>query len=153
MSYTKLGAFLCAAVLAASCGKAAVEEPQDEGPQHERHELMEDVGKAAKVIGNMLKGETDYDAAAALQSLQVFQDVAGKFGALFPEGSETGGGTEAAPAIWEDRSGFDAALEDWAAATAAAIESAPQTREAAGPVFNPVFKACKNCHDNYRLDD
>lgn len=153
MLYRKLSVFLCGAVLAASCGKAAVEEPRAEGAQQERHELMEDVGKAAKVIGGMLKGETDYDAEAAMKSLQVFQDASGKFGDLFPEGTESGGGTEAAPAIWEDRDGFNAALQQWADATAAAIEAAPQTREAAGPVFNPVFKACKNCHDNYRLDD
>lgn len=153
MSYRKISAFVCAAVLAAGCGKAAVEEPQAEGPQHERHELMEGVGKAAKVIGGMLKGETDYDAEAAMKSLQVFEDASSKFGDLFPEGSETGGGTEAAPSIWEDRDGFNAALQDWADATAAAIEAAPQTREDAGPIFNPVFKACKNCHDNYRLDD
>lgn len=153
MSYRKLGVFFCAAALAAFCGEAVAEEQQAASPQQERHEVMENVGKAAKVVGKMLKGEADYDAAAAMQSLSVFQDASGKFGALFPEGSETGEGTEAAPTIWEDRDGFSAALEDWADATATAIEAAPQTREAAGPIFNSVFKACKNCHDNYRLDE
>ena len=124
-----------------------------DSPQHERHELMEGVGKAAKVIGAMFRGEAEYDAAAVQESLLTFQDAAGKFGELFPEGSETGEGTEAAPAIWEDRAGFEAALQDWADATGAAIDAAPATLEDAKPAVGPVFQACKGCHDNYRLDE
>jgi cytochrome c556 len=122
-------------------------------PQHERHELMEDVGKAAKVIGAMFRGEAEYDAAAVQTSLATFQDAAGKFGDLFPEGSETGEGTEAAPSIWEDRDGFNAALQEWADATAAAIEAAPATLEEAKETVGPVFQTCKGCHDDYRIED
>ena len=124
----------------------------DEGPQHERHELMEEVGKAAKPMGAMLKGEAEYDWATAEQSLQTFQKVSGKFGELFPEGSNTGD-TEAAPAIWEDREGFNQALQEWADATAAALEAAPATLDEAKPVLGGVFGTCKNCHDTYRIDD
>ena len=59
-------------------------------PQHERHELMESVKDAAKVVGPMLQGEREYDNAAAMESLKTWKHVAGKFGALFPEGTETG---------------------------------------------------------------
>ena len=34
-------------------------------PIHERHELMEGVGDAAKPIGQMLKGEREFDATGA----------------------------------------------------------------------------------------
>lgn len=153
MSYRKLGLLIGAAALATACGQASVEGPQVEGPQQERHELMENVGKAAKVIGGMLKEETEYDAAAAMQSLETFKNAAGRFGGLFPAGSETGADTEAAPAIWEDRDGFNAALQDWADATAAAITAAPATLEEAKPVLGAIFQKCKNCHDNYRIED
>ena len=123
-----------------------------EGPQHERHELMENVGKAAKPLGPMLKGEAEYDCATAEKSLHTFKKVSGKFGGLFPEGSDTGD-TEAAPAIWEDREGFDQALQEWADATAAALEAAPATLEDAKPVLGGVFGTCKNCHDTYRIDE
>ena len=123
-----------------------------EGPQKERHELMEKVGKAAKPIGAMLKGEAEYDWATAEQSLQKFKKVSGKFGELFPEGSDTGE-TEAAPAIWEDREGFEAALAKWQGAVDTAIEASPETLEAAKPVVGPVCQACKGCHDNYRISD
>ena len=60
---------------------------------------------------------------------------------------------EAAPTIWEDRDGFDAALAEWREAVDAAIEANPDSLEAAKPVAGKVFNACKNCHDNYRIED
>jgi len=122
-------------------------------PQHERHELMEGVGEAAKVVGGMLKGEIEYDNAAAMESLQTWADAAAEFGGLFPEGSETGEDTEAAPAIWEDRSGFDAALAAWTEAVDAAIAANPATLEDAKPVVGAAFGKCKDCHDTYRISD
>ncbi|MDH5619202.1 MAG: cytochrome c [Gammaproteobacteria bacterium] len=122
-------------------------------PQHERHELMEGVRDAAKVLGPMLKGETEYDSAAAMESLEVWASAAAKFGDLFPEGSETGEDTEAAPAIWEDRAGFDAALAAWRDAVDAAIAANPATLEDAKGSIGPIFGKCKDCHDTYRIED
>lgn len=152
--------FVAVAVLvfASACSKPqqAEEAPvaiADDDPRVVRHELMEEVGDAAKVVGAMLKGEREYDAAAVAASLATFGDAATKFGDLFPPGTETGADTEAAPAIWEDRAGFDAALQDLADATAAAVTAAPATLEEAKPVLGPIFKTCKGCHDTYRIED
>jgi cytochrome c556 len=125
----------------------------DDDPRHERHELMEGVRDAAKPVGLMLRGEAEFDSEQLMQSLNVWKDAAGKFGAMFPEGTETGMDTEAAPTIWTDRAGFDAALAEWATAVDTAIEAAPTTLEAAKPVVGPVFQTCKGCHDNYRISD
>jgi len=122
-------------------------------PVHERHELMEGVGDAAKPIGQMLKGERDFDAGVGRASFETCDEASAKFGGLFPPGSETGEGTEAAPAIWEDRDGFEQALATWAEAVDAAIAAQPQTLEATKPVAGEIFKACKGCHDNYRIED
>lgn len=124
-----------------------------EDPREERHELMESVGKAAKPVGEMLKGDREFDAAVLMTSLGTWEEVSAVFGDLFPEGTETGMGTEAAPAIWEDRAGFEEALGMWRERVLAASEAAPQTLDEAKPVVGPVFNACKNCHDNYRIDD
>ena len=125
----------------------------DDDPRHERHELMESVGDAAKPVGLMLRGETDFDGEVLMQSLKVWKDVAGQFGGLFPEGTETGMDTEAAPAIWEDRAGFEEALAKWESAVDTAIAASPDSLEAAKPVVGPVFQTCKGCHDNYRISD
>lgn len=124
----------------------------DDNAQHERHELMEDVGKAAKPVGKMLKGESDFDADVLMESLQTWRDVSMVFGDLFPAGSETGNDTEAAPAIWEDRAGFEEALGNFRDATAAALAANPTTLEATKPVVGPIFKTCKGCHDTYRIE-
>lgn len=125
----------------------------DDDPIHERHELMEAVGDAAKPVGAMLREQSEFDADVLMKSLKVWKKVGGKFGGLFPEGTETGGGTEAAPAIWEDREGFDKALAEWREAVDAAIAANPDSLEAAKPVAGKVFNTCKNCHDSYRIED
>lgn len=125
----------------------------DETPQHERHELMEGVRDAAKPVGGMLKKEIDFDADVVMASLHTWREAAEVLGSLFPEGSESGEDTEAAPAIWEDRAGFDAAIVKWRDATNTAIDAAPQTLEAAQPIVGAVFKNCKGCHDKYRIED
>ena len=119
-------------------------------PAHERHELMEGVRDAAKPVGAMLRGKAEFDHDTMMESLRTFAAAGDKFGELFPDGSQGG---EAAPAIWEDREGFEAKLTEWQSVTATAIAAAPETLDAATPVLGPVFGACKGCHDSYRIED
>lgn len=122
-------------------------------PQHERHELMEHNGHAAKAVGKMLKGETAFDAKVLMQSLHTFLDTSNKLGDLFPPGSETGEKTRAAPAIWEDRQGFKDAIAMLHKASEDAIAVNPGTLDEAKAAMGPVFHSCKNCHDTYRLPE
>ena len=147
MSYLKSRSLFVAIALAFTSPLLAGDDPR-----HERHELMEGVGDAAKPIGKMLKGERDFDADVVMASLKTFDEAAAQFGELFPAGSDTGD-TEAAPAIWEDRAGFDKALATWSDAVDAAIAANPQTVEETKSVAGPIFNACKACHDDYRIED
>ena len=113
---------------------------------------MEGVRDAAKPIGKMFKGEADYDAATVMTSLQTFHDASLVFGDMFPAGSEAGETSEAAPAIWEDREGFNEALTMWKDAVNVAIEAAPQTLDEARPTVGPIIKTCKHCPDGYRIE-
>lgn len=124
-----------------------------DSPQEKRHEMMEDVGDAAKKVGGMLKGEAPFDADVANDALAVWDDAAGTFGELFPEGSESGYDTEAAPAIWTDRAGFEEQLAKFVQASADAVAANPQDLEALKAATGPVFKVCKSCHETYRIDD
>jgi len=124
-----------------------------DSPQEARHELMEDVGGAAKTIGQMLKGEAPFDAVAAQEALVVWAGAAEPFGGMFPEGSESGFDTEAKSTIWTDRAGFDEQLAAFGDAAAAAAAAAPQTLEDLQAAAGPVFKVCKSCHESYRVDD
>ena len=124
-----------------------------DSPQEARHELMEDVGGAAKNIGKMLKGENPFDADVANQSLATWADSAEPFGELFPEGSESGHDTEAKASIWSDRVGFDEQVALFAEKTAAAVAANPQDLDGLKAAAGPVFKVCKSCHESYRVDD
>jgi cytochrome c556 len=124
-----------------------------DSPQQARHELMEDVGGGAKKIGKMMKGETEFDAAVANASLQVWTEAAASFGDLFPEGSEAGFDTEAKATIWTDRDGFNEQLALFAEKSNAAVAAAPQDLDALKAAAGPVFKTCKSCHESYRIDD
>ncbi|MGD8577739.1 MAG: cytochrome c, partial [Lysobacterales bacterium] len=108
-----------------------------ESPQEQRHDLMEHVGDAAKAVGQMLKGEAPFDAEIAMQSFQTWHEAAGKFGDLFPEGTETGYDTRAKAAIWTDREGFESALRAFSDAVDEAIAAAPQDLDALNVAAGP----------------
>jgi cytochrome c556 len=139
------------------CMLALLIPPQTVGasdtPQEERHELMEDVGDAAKPVGKMLKGERAFDAAIVMESFRTWSTAAGIVGDLFPEGSETGYDTKAKDTIWSDREGFNARLAAFGKAVDAAIEANPQDLAALEAAAGPVFKECKACHKDYRVED
>ena len=116
----------------------------------DREELMEGVRDAAKPVGAMLKGEREFDAHTLQESLTVFAEAAEKLGDLVPEGSSGG---EASPAIWDDPDGFAAAISEWQDTIAAAIDAAPQSLDAALPVTKLVLGSCKNCHEDFRIED
>jgi cytochrome c556 len=121
-------------------------------PIKERQHLMEDTRDAAKVVGGMLKGKTEFDADAAMAALKTWKKTATEAGDLFPEGSETGHDTEAKSTIWSDRAGFNEKMADFNAAVDTAIAAKPDSLDALKPVAGPIFNTCKGCHDGYRVE-
>lgn len=115
-------------------------------PVKERHELMEDVGKHAKQIGNALKAGKAKDAAAPAEAIAAAMD---RFVTLFPPGSESPD-SRAKPAIWTEREKFDGrarVMKERATAFAKAAASGGD----AGAASGPMWKECKTCHDAYRV--
>lgn len=140
---------LFAAALVAAAGLAPAIAADE--PQVVRQEMMKKVGGATGAMAKMVKGEADFDAAAALAALTAISEVAGSFGDYFPEGSETGMDTEAAPAIWTDRAGFDAKIAALKASADAAVAAAPADLDGLKAVFGPLTQNCGACHETYRL--
>ena len=59
--------------------------------------------------------------------------------------------TDALPAVWTDRAGFDAAAQTYVAATAAAVQAATANDKTAfAAALDQVGKSCSACHDKYR---
>lgn len=122
-------------------------------PIGERQAIMKSNGKALKNIAGIAKGEQPFDAEAVMAALKTLSEDAQKIdvAALFPEGSETGGDTTASPKIWEDKAGFQQAVDKFKADTAAAVAAAPANLDAFKVEFGNVTKNCGTCHETFRI--
>lgn len=116
-----------------------------------RQAIMKQNGRDTKAGGDMLKGATPFDAAKAQTILDNYASGAKAFGTHFPKGSETGGDTEASPAIWSKPADWKAALAKWQKDTGAAAASKPTTIAAFGAAFGQVTQNCKSCHEGFRV--
>jgi cytochrome c556 len=147
MLRTFVSAFIFIAMCSVLSGVTLAMAADD--PAEQRHELMEDVGDAAKPLGEMLKGEREFDAGMAMQSFGVMQDAAGVVGDLFPEGSYVGGEKKARETVWSDREGFTQKLADFSDAVTAAMTADPQSRRRSAcrhAVFKPAKPATRPPH-------
>jgi cytochrome c556 len=126
---------------------------QSGDPIAERQAIMKDNGRQSRTLNQMVKGEAPFDAAVALAAFQEMNKGAERFGELFPEGTETGGDTEAAPAIWTNRAEFQEHVDKFAADTAAAVAAAPQDVAALSEQFRTVSGNCRSCHEEFRVDN
>jgi cytochrome c556 len=124
-----------------------------EEPQVVRQDMMEQVGEANGVMGRMVRGQRDYDAAAVLEALETIREVAITFPDHFPEGSESGYETEALPSIWENPDDFAQRSQKLADDAATLIAAAPQDLETFQPLFQQFAGNCRDCHTEYRQSD
>ena len=118
------------------------------GPIRDRHDLMEGIGKNAKIIGDALKAGDRSPIAAAAEKIQT---SATQITALFPPGS-THPKSRAKPEIWSNWAKFEAnakQLQSDAGALAAAAKSGGDAKAAA----DTMFGACKSCHDDFRVPE
>lgn len=149
----RLAALSFALVLAAP-GLAPAEEvvvPDLDDPITLRMTSMKQVGAGMKALGQMAKGEIEFDAPLAQMSLRAMIAAASGYAGLFPEGSEEGHETTAAPAIWTDRDGFEASLAEFLADLHVAVQSPPVDRAALAPLMQTLGGDCKSCHEDYRI--
>jgi cytochrome c556 len=140
---------ITAFILAASAMVATVAIAAE--PQEMRQESMKAVGGATGALSKMAKGETPFDAAAAVAAFTTMNTVAKTYADLFPAGSETGFETEASPKIWEAIDDFKAKVAKFEADTAAAAAMTFADAGAVGAALGTVAGNCKACHEVYRV--
>jgi cytochrome c556 len=121
-------------------------------PIADRKALMKANGKAAGQLSAIAKGEQPFDAAAVLAALTTLNDDAQKLdvATLFPAGSDTGD-TTASPKIWEDAAGFQAAVDKFKAATAAALATPPADVDGVKAALGAIGQNCGGCHEVFRI--
>ena len=143
-TYIKVAAFCVASLVGTTTAIA-------NDPIANRQAAMKNVGAAMRVAAGMVKGKIAYEGVAAEMAMRVMNSTAAGLTSLFPDGTQTGGDTEAAPKIWEDKAGFDAATATFLKASAAAAEAAKKGEADFKAAFGAVAKNCKACHQDYRI--
>jgi cytochrome c556 len=120
------------------------------GVVKDRMDLMKGQQKDMKLIGDMSKGKTPFDAAKATAAARDLSATAKKIPDLFPQGS-SGHPSDARPAIWSEWDRFTGnakELETSAGALATSLDGAGD-KDWRG-AFQKVTDVCKSCHEDFR---
>lgn len=113
-----------------------------------RMKLMKEISSATKVIGDMAKGATVFDADKARAAADALARHATEIAAAF-EAPADDPKSEALPAIREDFSGFTQIAH--AMAVAARLDTGELSTEAdLRPVLDRIGKTRTDCHEIYR---
>lgn len=121
-------------------------------PIEQRQANMKERGGIMRILGPIMQGKADFDAATvaeALTRLEANAKAGSDIDALWPQGSDAGE-TKAGAAIWSDFDGYKAANAKYDEAVAAAIAAQPQDQVAFQSAFGPVAASCGSCHEVFR---
>lgn len=141
---TGVAAAMFLAVASAAIAHSGVKDPTVKL----RMEQMKETANHLKVVGNMAKGKTPFDATAANTALAMLADEAARIPEVFAEPADDPL-SEASPAIWDEFDEFEeisVQLEKVAADAAGTIESVDDARD----VTRKIAGTCKSCHADYR---
>lgn len=116
-----------------------------------RKALMKENNDHARTLVQMIRGQNQFDAKAVEAAFAQWADTAQKLPGLFPEGSQTGEDTRAAPQIWLDKKDFDDKAAAFGKAVAENRAKAVASLDGLKTAIGAVGKACDNCHEDYRL--
>ena len=145
------GAAGSAAIAAASPLGKAVSGARAKKLMHDRHEGMEEIGDAFKVISREVKAERP-DAAKLRANAAIVARLAPQVSGWFPPGTGPDvGKTRAKPEIWNRPRDFAARTRTFQQA-ARAFNAAAQRGDIAAirTAHADLGKSCKACHDPYR---
>ncbi|WP_224814864.1 cytochrome c [Hasllibacter sp. MH4015] len=105
------------------------------------------------ILGNMARGNTEYDAdiaQAAADNLVTMGAVNQRF--YWPEGtdSESIEGTRALPAIWEDQASLMEIAMRYGPAAEGLSAAAGQGLDAMRAAIGPLGAVCGDCHESFQ---
>jgi cytochrome c556 len=125
-----------------------------EDPIKARKALMKANGQQAKIVGDMAKGDTPFDLAAAQKAFATFQDAASKMPGLYPDSSKGGDPADdfnAGPKVWEDMADFKARFVKFGEDAKAAADSVKDVDTLKAALGNIGKNDCGACHQIYRI--
>ena len=140
--------YLFAAAAVALSGAAAIADTDPDNAIKFRKSVMDAIGGSAGAIAAVLKGEVEAPIAPLTTALASSTDPTLTIAAFRTNTTDEGfEKTTALPKVWTDWASFEKNLRDLNAATTAA---AAKGDDVTADDMQAVFRACKNCHDNFR---
>lgn len=116
-----------------------------------RKAVMKNNGAAIGALVAMAKGEAEFDARAANLAVRTLYNGSAAIPALFPAGTESGGETEALPAIWSDAAGFAEKAQAMNAAAAQLIATPIEDLDGVRAAVGALGQTCQGCHETFRM--
>jgi cytochrome c556 len=114
----------------------------------ERMMVMKAMADNTKVIGQMLKRKTQFDANEAKSALERLSSLSLKTPKVFTVNA-TDPKSEAKPAIWDEFDEFTKLSLDLAE-TSTALANSIENIEDLRPALKRISSGCKSCHSKYR---
>jgi cytochrome c556 len=120
---------------------------------HERHEGMENIGKAFKALHREFDASSPFVPTVRSSAAQI-ADLSKKASGWFPAGTGPDvGKTGAKPEIWQNQADFTGKLSDFQkAAQVFNAAAAGSDMSAAKARYADLGGTCKACHDKYRTE-
>ena len=113
-----------------------------------RTALMKENGNQSRIAREMIDGKQPFNLAAAHKVLATFADTAAKGKAMWPDNSKSGD-TASVPAVWENKTDFDAKMAKFSA-DAKAQDANVKDVDSFKAAIGEVGKNCGGCHNTYR---
>lgn len=146
--------FLLAAAIAAAPFAAVAEDSPQDIALEARQGYFQMLGANMGTLAGMAKGDVAYDEAQAVLAATNINALSRYFVPMhFIDGTsnaDLADDTEALPAIWTDRAGFEQKFADLQKAADGIPEAVKGGQDKVGPVVQALGAACKACHDTYR---
>ena len=114
----------------------------------ERMMVMKEMAGNTKIIGQMLKGKTSFDANQVKLALERLSALSLETPKVFTINA-TDPKSEAMPNIWDEFDEFTKLSKDLAE-TSIVLASSVETIEDLRPALKKVSSGCKACHSRYR---
>lgn len=149
-----LGLSAALAVLAAS-GQLASAAPSPAQVIAARQANFKKIGGAMKALKDQVASGS-INKPAAVAAAKTIADLAKAQKGLFPAGSgpSSGAKTDALPAVWTAKGGFDAQMAKFAGeADKLVVAANTGSADALGAQFKAVGATCAACHKQFRADN
>jgi cytochrome c556 len=110
------------------------------------------IGGQMGVLAGMARGERDYNQAEAQLAAETIAQLAKISPSVFAAHTIGVDGSDALPAINDDRASFDAAMTRFQEASLNLAQELDGAEAFPRPAFGRMAQSCKGCHDKFKAD-